>query len=282
MKFHIQLETTYSYENPVSFSPHILRVFPRTDLFTRCEKRSFSTLPDARIHYRNDAFDNTVASCFFPEADRHLPFRLSLEIDVPEKNPFSFLLDAHALQIPPRYKDEERAFLASYLVLEGSGPLPAPLAPVGARPTVETLVNLTHWIHENIAYEERPTGLPRGAYETLSRGNGSCRDQAVLLAEVLRRNGVAARLVSGYLWEGDKPAGERHAESSLHMWTEAFLPGAGWIGLDPANGVLADHHFIAAAVGRTAQDVAPLAGSYYASEPVASKLESRVSVVKAG
>jgi transglutaminase-like putative cysteine protease len=91
---------------------------------------------------------------------------------------------------------------------------------------------------------------------------------------------VAARLVSGFVWEGDKPESEKRASSAMHLWVEACLPGAGWIGMDPTNGVLTDHHFVATAVGRRHDDVAPISGVYYSNTPFASSLATSISVEK--
>ena len=100
---------------------------------------------------------------------------------------------------------------------------------------------------DHLAYERREEGVAREPAETIALGRGACRDFAVLLAVLLRQMGVAARLASGYMVEtGER---ERRAEGALHAWTEAYLPGAGWIGLDPTNGILCDHHHILAAVG---------------------------------
>ena len=110
---------------------------------------------------------------------------------------------------------------------------------------------------------------------------GSCRDFGPFFADILRRNGVAARLASGFVWEGDKALEERRAESALHAWVEAFLPGAGWIGLDPTNGVFCDHHFVTTAVGLNHADISPVAGTYYGKKPIASSLSAQLQVQKA-
>jgi len=280
MKFKIKKESLYTYEGKVSFSPHHVRIFPRTDLFVKVEGMRFETHPSADVQFRQDLFDNHIAYCFYPETSAVLPFRIELDLEVKEKNPFHFLLEPHGLQVPPQYTADEIAILAPYLGQAGHCKLPSPLAPCGPRPTVETILNFNHWIHDNIEYQARPDGLPHSPEETLQKASGSCRDFAALLAETLRRNGVAARLVSGFVWEGDKPDSEKRASSAMHLWVEACLPGAGWIGMDPTNGVLADHHFVATAVGRRHADVAPISGAYYSNVTVASNLATSISVEK--
>ena len=281
MKLSIRYGAVYSYEEPVSLSLHLARIFPRTDLFVKAEKTGFSTLESADVQWRRDLFDNLVACCFFPENVKELPFDLELELDVRERDPFHFLLDSRGLHIPCDYSAHERRLLGPFLEPAPSFPLPAPLASGAPRPTVETLVVLACWIHEHLEYERRDEGEPFAPAETLRRGKGSCRDFGPLLAEVLRRNGVAARLASGFVWEGDKAAEDRRAGSALHAWVEAYLPGAGWIGLDPTNGVFCDHHFVTTAVGLDHRDISPVAGTYFGNTFIPSTLAARLEVRKA-
>ena len=281
MRLTIRYEAVYAYAETASLSPHLARIFPRTDLFVQVEKTKFATHESADVQWRRDLFDNLIAYCFFPEPVKDLPFRLDLDLEVRERNPFHFLLDSRGLQIPCDYSGHERNLLAPFLEPGAQFPLPPPLEPDAPRPTVETLVNLTRWVHENLEYERRDEGEPFPPAETLRRGKGSCRDLGPFFAEVLRRNGVAARLASGFVWEGDKAPGDRRAESALHAWVEAFLPGAGWLGLDPTNGVFCDHHFVTTAVGLNHADISPVAGTYYGKKAIASTLAAKLEVQKA-
>ncbi len=281
MRMSIRYEAEYSYAEPASLSPHLIRVFPRTDLFVKVSKTAFSTHDSGDVQWRRDLFDNLIAYCFYPEPVKDLPFVLELELEVRERNPFHFLLDSRGLHIPCDYTEDETRLLAAFLEPDSSVSLPAPLAPEAPRPTVETLVTFNRWIHENLEYERRDEGDPFPPEETLRRGRGSCRDFGPLLAEALRQNGVAARLASGFVWEGDKDPSERHAESSLHAWVEAYLPGAGWLGMDPTNGVLCDHHFVTTAVGLRHTDISPVAGTYYGKKTIPSTLVTRLEVQKA-
>ena len=280
MKLKITKETLYTYEDLVSLSPHTLRIYPRLDLHFKVDQFHLQSNSDAQIQYRRDLHDNLVAYCFYPTPSNRLGFRTTIELSVKEKNPFQFLLDSHGLKIPCHYKDEELAVLAPYITMAEKAKLPSPLAPTIPRPTVETLVNINSWIFENIAYERRESSHRHTAAEILKRGSGSCRDFSTLLAETLRQNGLATRLASGFVWEGDKPKEEKKASSSMHAWVDTYLPGAGWIGMDPTNGVLCDHHFVTTAVGRTESDIAPVNGSYYSNKPVTSSLVTRLFLEK--
>jgi transglutaminase-like putative cysteine protease len=277
MNLAIDYEARYAYDSPASLSTHTLRLFPRPDPLTSVIRQALATADGAEVHLRRDLYDNVVASCFFPEPLSVLPVRMHLELDVPERNPFDFLLEPRGLQIPCAYTGDEQLLLAPFLRPTQRASLPKPLA-AAARPTVEALLEMNRWIADSIAYERREEGDPLPIAETLARKRAACRDVAVLLAEALRHNGVAARLAAGFLWEGDRNEAERFASSAMHAWVEAYVPGAGWIGLDPTHGVLCDHAFVTTAVGLAPADIAPVSGSYFSDAPVGSRLETSVEV----
>jgi transglutaminase-like putative cysteine protease len=281
MKITIRFEALYAYAEAASLSPHLVRLFPRNSHNVRVERTKFTIGSGADVQYRHDLFDNEIARCFFPKKVQNLDFRLELDLELIEKNPFHFLLDSHALHLPFEYLPTEATVLAPYLGDDPDLALPADLdVPASPRPTVEALVNLNHWIFANLEYERREEGEAMRPAVTLAAGRGACRDFAVLLVAVLRRHKVAARLVSGFLWEPpDTPKEDLRAESALHAWVEAYLPGAGWIGLDPTNGALCDHHRIPAAVGLTPDDISPIKGCYYGHKKIESTMTATLAIV---
>ena len=137
-------------------------------------------------------------------------------------------------------------------------------------------------MNDHIAYERREEGSAQAPAETLRRSAGACRDTARLLAAALRELGLAARLVSGYLWEPDDSPSPRRAEGAFHAWTEAYLPGAGWVGLDGTNGVWCGPSFIACAAGLSPADITPVLGSYFANAPVTAKMSASVHIEQVG
>jgi len=279
MNLTIKYRAEYRYEGKVSLSPHVLRIFPRDALQARVRSFQFATNPHGSTHWRHDLFDNVVAQCFYPhEADR-LVFEFDADIAIEERNPFGFLLDSRALQWPVEYDAREREFLAPFM-RAAQIELPAALRPMSGSETVGTLVGMNQWIYTNIAYERRDEGDAHAPTETLRLRRGACRDTAALMAAALRGQGLAARLVSGYLWESASDPAERKAEGALHAWTEVFLPGAGWVGMDPSNGVLADHHYLAAAVGITPDDIAPVKGLYFGDRMVPHRLETKLEIAR--
>lgn len=277
MRLQIRYRAHYAFGEAVTFSPHMFRLFPRVERHVRVLNSSFETNANALVSYRRDLFDNDIASCFYPEESRSLTASLDLDLLVDKRNAFDFRVDAHALELPFSYRPSELRLLRPYL--EGARRIDLPFweAPGHALPIVETLKALNEAIHSHLVYERREEGEAYPPAELLHRGAGSCRDFAVLLAEVLRGLGVATRLASGYLCEfGD---GDRIAEGSLHAWTEAHIPGAGWLGMDPTNGTFCDHHHLTTAVGLEPEDISPVLGNYYSAEHTPSEMSTSLQII---
>lgn len=280
MQLGVRYETAYRYREPVQFTKHEIRLFPRGDVFTQVQRMKFVTNAGAHVRFARDVFDNWVAACSFPEPATELRFELELDLTLGKKNPFDFLLQEEALCLPFSYPVKLDRVLAPFREIESATlEIPGWEAPQkdARRPTVATLVELNERLHECIGYERREEGPAHPPSETLRRGRGACRDVALLLAAILRQSGLAARLTSGYLREAD--SGARRAEGSLHAWTEVYLPGAGWVGLDATNGIFANHNFIAAAVGITPADVTPIDGSFYPRQDCTPQMTSRLELV---
>ncbi len=281
MKVGIRYEAHYLYEAAASFSPHLVRLFPRTDLSMRTERVAFGPNEGASVQYRRDLFDNVVASCFYPEKLTSLDYSLEIDLTLEEKNPFAFLLALHAMEMPFEYRADEAVVLVPYLARRTGVELPEALRPGAGVATVERLVSLNEWCFQELRYERRDEGAAWEPAETLRAGRGSCRDFAVLTAEVMRANGVAARLASGFLWEPPElDASERRAASALHAWVEVYVPGPGWIGLDPTNGVFCNEHFMTTAVGLTPDEISPVHGVYFGKDVIGSRLESSLVITE--
>ena len=264
MNLSARCRALYRYQESVGFSPHVVRLFPRQDHGLRVRDFRFVTNAPAHVQHRRDRFDNWVARCFFPEPAAQLRFEVELALEVAGRNAFDFLLDAGVATFPFTYTDEDRAALEPFLRISDPDRIqgcPGWPAPGGGAPsdTTRELVALNAALHAALRYERREQGAPRAPAETLRLGIGSCRDIAVLHTAILRTHGVATRLVSGFLFETG--LGPRVADGALHLWTEAYLPGAGWLGFDPTNGVLCDHLYVPCAVGIGPADVAAFSGS---------------------
>jgi transglutaminase-like putative cysteine protease len=276
VKVGILYQTQYLYEEAVSFSSHLFRLFPKADRYLTVRGLTFQTNANATVSYRRDLFDNEIASCFYPGKSALLSANLQIELEIQPRNAFDFLLAPHAVDFPFAYKAHEAHILAPYRRTDASVQLPFWQPPTTPQPTVSTLVALNEALHTNLAYERREEGAAYAPEETLRLGRGSCRDFTVLLAEVARGLGLAARLASGYLCEFG--SGEKRAEGALHAWTEIYLPGAGWVGFDPTNGYLCNHHHITAAVGFTPEDISPILGNYYHPSHVPAQMNASLQI----
>ena len=285
MRLRIEHRTLYQYARPVGFGPHSVRLFPRPEPGRIVHRAEIVTNAGSAVRHRRDLFDNLVARCnYAPEPTAELRFDFTAEVELTARNPFDFLLENYAANYPFTYELEDRARLAVYLAppeasARHAAPLPFWERPADGGGTVPLLVSLTGAFREHLQYERRDTGRARPPAETLAEGVGACRDFAVLQAAVLRDGlGLASRLVSGYLFEAGVATSERRAEGAMHAWVEVFLPGAGWLGLDPTNGVFCDERHLATAVGLTPGDITPIGGAYYGPDTVESEMTASVGL----
>ena len=290
IRLRIDHQTRYDFERPVEFAPHFVRLFPRTEPGRLVQRVHFKTNADADVQYRRDVFDNCIARCSYPSATAQLFFDYSLELELHEQNPYHFLLDYDAANYPFQYRPNLAARLAAPLVPpagESAQTATAPLlpmpfwqAPTAPVMTVTLLIELLDAVNKNIGYDRREEGEARPPGETLRLGHGSCRDVAVLLAAILRELGFAARLASGYLCEFGEATERRRAVGAMHLWTDVFLPGAGWVGLDATNNRFCNHEFITTAVGLTSAEVTPISGSYLGGQLVPGTMNATIELTK--
>ncbi len=264
---HVKIENwmRYSYEDPVSFSTHAIRLYPRTDQAITTHKLQTNINIESDIQYRRDIFDNIVANCFLPKPSKELEIKVELVVELWPRNPFHFLLAPYALQLPFEYTPEENRVLAPFRTINPDEQADASeiWRLDGKQNTVDALVDLAETMHRDIGYEVRDEGEARAPSQTIEMRSGACRDTALLCATILRQIGLAVRVVSGFLCEFRVDTKQHGAQTGLHAWIDVFLPGAGWVGIDPTNGTFCDHRFIPTAVGMRMPDIAPILGSYY-------------------
>lgn len=278
MLFHIKHTTRYRYSRAVFCEPFTVRLRPREDAAQRLIRYQLSIdpMPVGRCDYL-DVEGNAATQCWFNGPTCALQITMNSVVETLRTNPFDFLLETGAVELPVRYRPEHGAILAPYQVpTQQTGgavaQFAADLLASSGRQTISFLTKLATAIADSIRREIRPTGDPLPAAETLRAGAGSCRDLAVLFVEACRSVGLAARFVSGYQSELDVD-GECH----LHAWAEVYLPGAGWRGFDPGQGLaVADGH-VALASGLNPLAAAPTTGTFRGTG-VTSHLESQVVI----
>lgn len=284
----------YEYGAEVGFTPHSLFLHPRLHANLRLRRFSLNVTPAAKICWMRDVQDNTVARVFLWDRATALNLRTELEVETLEQNPFDFILDDSAVNFPFAYKPAEELALAEFLENPGDDGLAArewlqQQTTLGAGPTLGTLIQLNNVAFTRLKFERRDEPGTRPPRETLLTGGGAGRDFAALFVTLARSLGLAARHVSGYLFDpaADSAAlqlqetttqGTVGSGSALHGWAEVYLPGAGWKGFDPSRGVLCDEHYIPLAAGPTADSVLPVQGSFFHGQRLTPKLRTNVVI----
>ena len=291
MSIHAGLthRTVYSYDRLISMGPQIVRLRPAPHSRTQVLSYSLDIAPEQHfLNWQQDAFGNFLARVVIPEKTREFSITVDLVADMAVINPFDFFLEEAANDWPFPYGELERHELAPYLTCE---PLTQRLATYitqfksdQKRNTIDFIVALNQQVHRDVGYLIRMEAGVQTPEETLEKASGSCRDSAWLLVQILRNLGLAARFVSGYLIQLkpdvkslDGPSGTDVDFTDLHAWTEVYLPGAGWVGLDPTSGLLAGEGHIPLAAAPHFASAAPISGGH---EPAEVSFEFDMSVTR--
>ena len=267
MQYQIVHKTIYTYSQPITLEPHTIRLRPRSDGWQTLRNFALEISPNPVGQTQIIDLDGNAAIkvWFGSQTTELLTIQTRSQVETHCTNPFNFLLEPWANKLPIDYPASMRSqlqpYLQGYWSTAGIDPVAIKLAQeihhAKNGETIEFLTALNEQIYQNCQQIIRETGAPLPPGVTWTEKSGSCRDSAILLMEVCRAVGLAARFVSGYQ-EGDPDASNRH----LHAWAEVFLPGAGWRGYDPTHGLaVADGH-IAVAASALPQSVAPVKGGY--------------------
>jgi uncharacterized protein (DUF2126 family) len=257
----------------VNMSPHIFRLRPAPHCRTAIESYSFTVHPDTHfINWQQDPFGNYLSRVVFQQPARSLVVDVELIARLEVFNPFDFFVEKYAEKFPFSYDASLEKELKPYLEITESGPLLKQWIeqnrPSEAKPIVDFLVYLNQCLWKDISYTIRMEPGVQSSEHSLQQRRGSCRDSAWLLVQILRHCGLAARFVSGYLVQLkadekslDGPSGPESDFTDLHAWTEVYIPGAGWIGLDPTSGLFAGEGHIPLAATPHYQSAAPVVGA---------------------
>jgi len=242
---------------------------------------SFAFQPTARVDWMRDDFDNLPASAHFSEPGTTLEIQSRCAVTTADTQPFQFLLRDYAIAFPFDYEPLHRFNLSIYLtppaqttqeMLRGwiARHLPDP-----PPETVAWIAALNRLIFATLRYGRRDEPGIQSAATTVQLGTGTCRDYAVVLIECCRTLGVAARFVSGYVFD---PAADDTGPGDMHAWAEVFLPGAGWRGLDPTHGIFCNSAYVPVAHAVVAESVNPIQGSFSSATPTTAVLTTEVRV----
>jgi uncharacterized protein (DUF2126 family)/transglutaminase-like putative cysteine protease len=289
IKVALEHRTSYTFDRLVEVYPHVVRLRPAPHSRTTIEAYSLQVEPaDHFINWQQDAFGNFLARLVFPTRARGLTVTVGLITDMKIINPFDFFIEDWAEHIPFEYPKALAEDLKPYLRPvdegdEGSGPgdlTQAWLTNFSVAPgtrTIDFLVALNRAVNGDVGYSVRMEPGVQTPDLTLRTGIGSCRDSAWLLVSILRQLGYAARFVSGYLVQLtsdvealDGLSGPAADFTDLHAWAEVYIPGAGWIGLDPTSGLFAGEGHIPLSATPHPESAAPITG---ATEPCETTLD---------
>ncbi|MES1216274.1 MAG: transglutaminase family protein [Bacteroidota bacterium] len=269
----INHKTTYHYDRPVSLSPHVFRLRPAVHSRTPIEAYSFKLTPKEHfINWQQDPFGNYQARVVFPEKTAELSIEVEVIADMVVINPFDFFVEEYAEKYPFKYHGQLAKELVPYFEIKDDGPLLKKWlegVEVKKDSTInDFLVYINQKLSKDINYSIRMEAGVQTCEETLEKKLGSCRDTAWLLVQILRHLGLASRFVSGYLVQLtadvkslDGPSGPENDFTDLHAWTEVYIPGAGWIGLDPTSGLFASEGHIPLACTPDYVSAAPVVGA---------------------
>ncbi|MFN8356769.1 MAG: transglutaminase family protein [Spirosomataceae bacterium] len=273
IKVAISHKTSYKFDRSVSLSPHVFRLRPAPHSRTPIEGYSFKIFPEKHfINWQQDPFGNFQARVVFPEKTTELRLEVEVIAKMQVINPFDFFVEDYAQKFPFRYDELLQKELTPYLEARESGPLLTDWLQANqlseAINTVDFLVHVNQLLFTQLGYNIRLEPGVQTCEETLRIKSGSCRDFAWLLVQILRHYGIAARFVSGYLVQLtpdvkslDGPSGPDEDFTDLHAWAEAYVPGAGWIGLDATSGLFAGEGHIPLCCTPDFASAAPVTGA---------------------
>ncbi|MDR3636940.1 MAG: transglutaminase family protein [Isosphaeraceae bacterium] len=283
-------KTSYCYDRLVNLSPQVVRLRPAPHARTPILSYSLKVSPKEHfLNWQQDPYSNYLGRLVFPKPTKEFTVEVDLVADMTVINPFDFFVEASAEEYPFAYEPVIAKELVPYLETLPPGPKLRQLVEalrIEKIRTTDYLVEINRRVHELVRYLIRMEPGVQTCEETLTLGSGSCRDSAWLSVQAMRHLGIAARFVSGYLIQLapdvkslDGPSGPEQDFTDLHAWAEAYIPGAGWVGLDATSGLLAGEGHIPLACTADPQSAAPITGSFaWAEGPDHGEPEFHVSM----
>ena len=287
-RLSIRHSTVYRYRRPVIFGEHRAMFRPRDSHDLRVLDARLVLSPPGEVRWIHDVFSNSIALITFGQPAEELRFDSLIEIEHYGLNDPEMMLREYAASYPFRYDNDQMPDLLPTLQCH----YPDPEGAIGAwarrfldqaetTNTEELLIRITRAIKDQFTYQERAIHGTRTPAETLSLRSGTCRDFALFMIEAVRSLGLAARVVTGYLYDPALDGAGRALEGAgtTHAWVQVYLPGAGWVEFDPTNGLIGGTNLIRVGVARDPRQAVPLQGSYggAASDFIDMSVEVRVT-----
>ncbi len=269
MRLEIVHDNTYSYSKPVFLEPHIVRLTPHTHAGQRLIAHSMDVDPAPTGQAECVDVTGSTTTLWFDGLLEQLTIRVRSEVEMIRDNPFAFIItEPSAQRVPAGYTPELRLALATFLQRPEADPAvdayANDISEQSGRDTLAFLSALSDKIYHGFECDVREHGDAWPASKTLALGHGACRDLAVLFMDACRAQGLAARFASGYVAVEDEP------HRYLHAWPEVYLPGAGWRGYDPSNGLAVANDHVSVAFAAVPEDAAPISGTFRGTGATAS------------
>jgi len=269
----IRHNTSYHYDRFINMGAHVIRLKPAPHSRTKIHSYSLNIEPKEHfINWQQDSFGNYLARVVMHDKVREFKVEVEVVAEMTVINPFDFFVEEYAEKFPFQYETQEVKELAPYFEIVENGPLLTEWIRKVERfkglNIVDFLVAVNRELYNEIEYTVRLEPGVFSCEESLQKKLGSCRDSAWLLVQTMRHLGLAARFVSGYLVQlkADQksvngPSGTEKDFTDLHAWCEVYIPGAGWIGLDPTSGLLAGEGHIPLCCTPAPSSAAPISGA---------------------
>lgn len=286
----IHHKTEYRYAHPVAFGEHrvMLRPLPGHDLRILSNDLQIEPRPSS-LRWIHDVFGNSVAIANFDQPAHCLTFVATATVEHNPAEEFALTPDDEAWLYPFIYDDEEFPDLVQFVTPQYGDPngelsiwARQFLNTGGPTQTFDILSGMTHGIRKAFAYRKRHEHGTQHPLDTLQLKSGSCRDYALFMIEALRRLGIAARFVSGYLFVPGDGAHGYVGGGSTHAWVQVYLPSAGWIEFDPTNGIVGTRDLLRVAVARDPRQAIPLHGTYFGGPDAFIGMDISINVVSVG
>jgi transglutaminase-like putative cysteine protease len=271
MIYSVRHRSQYSYRPAVDLSHHVLHLTPRSLPYQRVIESHIWTTPMTRdLAFGVDYFGNGISFLSLTESHNELIVELEARVEVSPRAsvvpgqtpPWEAVRDA-LCNAEPAVDPEIVEFISESPLAPFSDEVAAYAAPSfpAGRTLLDAVLDLTHRIHEDFAYDPNATGVTTPLAEVLERHRGVCQDFAHMEVAALRSMGLSARYVSGYVRTYGPAGSPRLAGADgSHAWVSVFCPGAGWIDVDPTNDLVVGEDHIVLAWGRDYDDISPIRG----------------------
>ncbi|MCW2790277.1 MAG: hypothetical protein JWQ91_1422 [Aeromicrobium sp.] len=287
MRYRISHRTRYSYDDDVSDSLGIAYLVPRRLPWQDVLSQGLTLDPVTEDCTTDlDYYGNTATYFQITEPHRVLDILATSEVDVRAEQhdeaalaaPWESARPVTRPDVPDAWRVQDLALPSSLADQTAEAHAYAAESLTPGRPVGEAVTEVMRRIHADFAYDKTATTVTTTVDDIFDKRAGVCQDFAHLTLACLRSHGLAVRYVSGYLATTPPPGKERIVGAdATHAWAAVWIPGDGWLALDPTNDQWANDRYVTVAWGRDYADVPPVKGVIF-TEAKTSTLRVEVDV----